>query len=122
MRARDLKKWQLFYNTNNYLCLVYDISHGKAHIVNYNGTFYQANRDSKHEYSDEKPPESVSDFFVNFPLEKVEDWRNKRELEKIKTKFNFVLLKGYQQKIDDIHRDIRILIEHHFNRRLLMLC
>lgn len=122
MKARDLKKWQLFYNTNNYLCLVYDISHGKAHIVNYNGTFYKANRDSEHQYSDEKPPESVEQFFAEFPMTKVEDWRNKRELESIKAKFRLLLIRGYQEDYNRIHADIRLLIEHHFNRRLLMLC
>lgn len=122
MRARDLKKWQLFYNTNNYLCLVYDISHGKAHIVNYNGTFYKANRDSEYKYSDEKPPESVEDFFAGFPTCKLDDWRNARELESIKAKFKLLLLQGYQQDYNKIHADIKLLIEHHFNRRLLMLC
>lgn len=83
MKAKDLKQWQLFYNTNNYLCLVYKVEHGKAHIVNYNGTFYKANRDSDYEYSSEIPEESVEQFFMNFPVCKL-DYKQKDVLQSIK--------------------------------------
>lgn len=100
MRAGQLKQWQLFYNTNNYLCLVYKIEHGRALIVNYNGTFYKANRDSEHEYSDEVPEETVEQFFDNFPLEKVDYYKERQELESIK--------------------DLYYLIERKF--KLMLLC
>ena len=84
MKAKELKQWQLFYNTNNYLCLVYKVGGRSAHIVNYNGTFYKANLNSEYEYSNKVPPETVEEFFMNFPMQKIEYYKDRDEIQHIK--------------------------------------
>lgn len=71
MLAKDLKKWQLFYNTNDYVCLVYAVHSGKAHVVNNNGTFYEIKTNTNFCYSDAVPPLSVESFFKYFPIDKL---------------------------------------------------
>jgi len=83
MKAKDLKQWQLFYNTNNYLCLVYKTTKYGAHIINYNGTFYTAKRASDYEYDDIVPEQTVKEFFENFPLTKVDYHEQRKQYEHI---------------------------------------
>lgn len=87
MRVKELKQWQLFRNTNNYLCLAYRTTGNVVGIVNYNGTFYNAKKDSSYEYSDEIPQETVEEFFNNFPMEKLDYYKDRDRLLRIKSTY-----------------------------------
>ncbi len=84
MKVKELKKWDLFYNTNRYECLVYKITKSKVYVVNTNGTFYAIDKDSKYSYDNERPNMSVTEFFDNFPNHVLTHYKDKIEFESIK--------------------------------------
>ena len=85
MKAKDLKQWQTFYNSNNYLCLIYKIKGGKAHIMNYNGTFYSVSTTSGNKYGYKPSTIEVDEFFSDFPIFKVENTDNKERYNYVKS-------------------------------------
>lgn len=87
MKAKDLKQWDLFFNTNGYVCLVYKTTGCGAVIVNTNGTFYTAKKDSNYEYTDDIPDMSTEEFFMNFPMTIFQDYRDRERFEAIKASY-----------------------------------
>lgn len=85
MNTSHLKQWSLFYNSNNYLCLVHKVK-DKIHIVNTNGTFYSVSKGiNSNTYRMADEDDTPESFFMNFPVRILSDIRDKQRFEDIKS-------------------------------------
>lgn len=90
MKIQDLKQWDLFYNSNNYVCLVYKLTGRHACIINTNGTVYNAKKASDYNYNNERPNMTLEEFFMNFPVHKLESYGKngtEQQYERIKAMY-----------------------------------
>lgn len=83
MTTKNFKRWDTFYNSNGYLCLVYEIKGGKAKIVNYNGTFYSITVDGSNRPNYNPSIINVNEFFNSFPMNKIHDIDDMRTYQHI---------------------------------------
>ena len=68
MKAEDLSLYQLFYNYNNHLSLVYKITDTNVYIINHNGSIYSVSRvGGASNYSPCLKNITVQDFFDDYP-------------------------------------------------------
>ena len=84
IKSKNLKLWQVFYNSNDYLCLIYKIENGRAYIMNYNGTFYTVSTVNGNEYKYRESVISTTAFLEQFPTNKVENWEDRKVVQYIK--------------------------------------
>ena len=99
MKVKNLKQWDLFYNTNGYVSLVYIVTNGHIDIINNHGSIYQMNRASTYSYDNRVPDQTVEEFFKNFPTWKLSHHSSRMEFFKLqddyhsqKTVWNLLLL------------------------------
>lgn len=99
MKVKNLKQWDLFYNTNSYVSLVYKVSGSQIWIINNHGSIYQMNRNSRYDYDNEVPSQTTEEFLKNFPLEKLSHHSSRMEFFELqdnyhsqKTVWNLLLL------------------------------
>ena len=68
MKAEDLSLYQLFYNYNNHLSLVYKITDTKVYIINHNGSIYTVFKNGgTSNYTPCLKNITVQDFFDDYP-------------------------------------------------------
>lgn len=86
-KPKDLKKWDVFENTNGYLSIIYAGGPEKWKIINYNGSDYKISKSGNQDYKwlgNGFPAGST--FFSNYPVELIEEDRMER-YEKIVRNF-----------------------------------
>ena len=68
MKAEDLSLYQLFYNYNNHLSLVYKITDTKVYIISHNGSIYTVSKNGgTSNYTPCLKNITVQDFFDDYP-------------------------------------------------------
>ena len=87
MKAEDLSLYQLFYNYNNHLSLVYKITDTKVYSINHNGSIYSVSRvGGASNYSPCLKNITVQDFFDDYPEHLLHHFEAKTSFVAIKTR------------------------------------
>lgn len=90
--SKNFEKYDLFYNSNNYLSLVYAILGNTAKIINYNGTVYTLDISKKtyEKFNFNVGKISVKDFILQFPEVYLNDTNVDSIIYNLKKEFNLI--------------------------------
>ena len=114
MKAYELRLWQVFYNNNGHLSMVYNIKGNDLYIINYNGSIYTVNwrnEDSRTEYKESSMTAYI--FLQNYPRNKV-SFERKEALKTIERHF-MINMTNYELMTKSCNKENKI------NKKLLLL-